>query len=63
MWLTNATIITSCHAGQHSTIEHREPAILQPNITYKDAEDNENTSLLVQNLKCWLVASQYCVST
>jgi len=24
-----------CHTGQHCTIEHKEPAIIQPNIIYK----------------------------
>ena len=33
--LCPATITTSCHAGQHSKIEHNEPAVIQPNITYK----------------------------
>ena len=33
VWTNHYT--TSCHAGQHSTIEHKESIIMQPNITYK----------------------------
>ena len=25
---------TSCQTGQHSTVEHKEPVIIQPNVTY-----------------------------